>query len=272
MNKKKKLILLMVLLLIIFAFLPIWAFFIEPNLLIVRSITIEDSDLSGIRVAYLCDLHISQKGKNYALKVIEKVNEQNPDIILLGGDYVVTDLFLDKSMSSHDIVTILKKLNAKSGIFMVMGNHEYHMNAIKSFFQELNNSNIKVLHNNNVNLTIKNKSLFVVGIGDYSLHKHNIDKAFKNVERPVIAFTHSPDIFPGIPNYVNFTFAGHTHGGQVCVPGFGPLAKPTNLSGKYIKGFYKEDNKKMFVSSGIGTSHLKVRFFNLPEIVIADFK
>ena len=272
MNKKKKLIILLILLIILLAFIPIWAFFIEPNLLIVRHLTIEDSELSGIRVAYLCDLHICQDGKNFALKIIEKVNEQNPDIILLGGDYVVAVMYKNKSMKPQNIAELLMGLKAKFGVFMVFGNHELHFNAWKKFSKILNNSNIKILQNSSINLKINDKSLWLVGIDDYSNKKHDIDKAFKNVEKPVIAFTHSPDIFPKIPNYVNFTFAGHSHGGQVYIPGYGPLGKPTNLSGKYIKGFYKEDNKKMFVSSGIGTSHLKVRFLNLPEIVIADFK
>ena len=274
MKKKIKIILIVIaVLLLCIGFIPIWAFFIEPNLLIVKKLEIKDSALRGIRIAYLSDLHLCQDGKNYALNMVKKVNEQKPDIILLGGDYIVVDIYKNKSMKEDEIIKILSGLKAKYGIFMIMGNHELRLNTWKIITQSIKNTNIKLLQNANKKLQIKDKTIYIVGIGDYSDKKHDISKAFNGVDStPVIAFTHSPDIFPNIPDYVNITFAGHTHGGQVYIPFYGPLGKPTHLLGIYIKGMYAEGSKKMFVSSGIGNSHLKVRLFNLPEIVIADFK
>ena len=274
MKKKIKIILIVVIILLLcIGFIPIWAFFIEPNLLIIRKIEIKDSALKGIRVAYLTDMHICQDGKDYALNMVKKVNEQNPDIIFLGGDYIVVDIYKNKSMSAEEIFNILSGLKAKYGIFMVMGNHEKHRNSWKKIVKLASDTNIVYLQNSNKKLQIGDKNVFIVGIGDFSDKRHDIKKAFAGVtETPVIAFTHSPDVFPLIPDYVNMTFAGHTHGGQVYIPFYGPLEKPTHLLGNYIKGLYTENNKKMFVSSGIGNSHLKVRLFNIPEIVIADFK
>lgn len=274
MKKKVKIIILVfVVVLLCIGFVPIWAFFIEPNLLIVRRIEIKDPALKGIRVAYLCDLHVCQDGRDYALNMVKKVNEQNPDIILLGGDYVVVQIYKNKTMKPEEIVKILSGLKAKHGIFMVMGNHDSMRQTIKKITQSIKDTNIKLLQNLNTKLQIDGKTVFLVGIGDYSNNRHNINKAFEGVDStPVIAFTHSPDIFPNIPDYVNITFAGHTHGGQVYIPFYGPLEKPRHLLGKYVKGFYSEGSKKMFVSSGIGNSHYKIRLFNIPEIVIADFK
>ena len=274
MKKKIKIILIVVIILLLcIGFVPIWAFFIEPNLLITKRLEIKDSALKGIRVAYLSDLHVCQDGKDYALNMVKKVNEQNPDIILLGGDYIVVQIYKNKSMKADEIVKILSGLRAKQGVFMVLGNHESMMKRAKSITQAIKNTDIKLLQNANVKLQIGDKNLYVVGIGDYSDRKDNITKAFEGVDStPVIAFTHSPDVFPYIPDYVNMTFAGHTHGGQVYIPFYGPLEKPTHLLGKYIKGLYAEGKKKMFVSSGIGNSHYKIRLFNIPEIVIADFK
>lgn len=270
--KKKVLIIIFLSLLFTVIFVPIWAFFIEPNLLIVRNISIKDSALKGLKVAYLSDLHICQDGKDYLLKIIRKVNDQKPDIILLGGDYIVVDIYKNKTMSPKEIATHLKGLKAKYGIFMVMGNHEAHSKAWKTISDTIKGSDIKVLQNENIQIQMPDKSFYVVGIGDFSNSRHNITKAFKDVKTPVIAFTHSPDLFPYIPDYVSITLAGHSHGGQVYIPFYGPLEKPRHLLGKYIKGFYEEDGKKMFVSSGIGNSHYKVRLFNLPEIIILDFK
>lgn len=274
MKKKTKIILIVVIILLLcIAFVPIWAFFIEPNLLITRRIEIKDQALKGIRVAYLSDLHVCQDGGDYALNMVKKVNDQNPDIILLGGDYIVAEIYNNKSMRADEIFKILSGLKAKYGIFMVLGNHEAgHKNA-KKVTQAIKNTDIKLLQNANTKLQIGEKSISLVGIGDYSDRRDNIKKAFEGVNQtPVIAFTHSPDVFPYIPDFVNMTFAGHTHGGQVYLPFYGPLEKPTHLLGKYIKGMYTEGGKKMFVSSGIGNSHYKIRLFNIPEIVIADFK
>jgi hypothetical protein len=256
----------------IIIFIPIWAFFIEPNLLIVKRITIKDSDLKGIRVAYLTDLHLCQDQISFALKTINKVNKEKPDLILLGGDYVVKTIYKHKTMKPSDISKLLKQLKAKYGIFMVLGNHEADKKTIKEFANNLKDSDIKILQNKNIKLHINDKDIYIVGIGDMASSRHRIAAAFKDVKNPIIAFTHSPDIFPLLPKYVNITFAGHTHGGQVYFPFYGPVALPRHLLGKYLKGFYEEEGKKLFVSSGIGTSQLKVRFFNLPEIIIADFK
>lgn len=254
-------------------FIPIWAFFIEPNLLIIRKIEIKDPALKGIKVAYLSDLHICQDGKDYALNMVRKVNKQNPDIILLGGDYIVVEIYKNKTMKPDKIIKILSGLKSKHGVYMVLGNHESRLKTVKLITESLKDTNIKLLQNANVKLQIADKSVYLVGIGDYSNNRHNVSKAFNGVDStPVIAFTHSPDIFPYIPDYVNITFAGHTHGGQVYIPFYGPLEKPTHLLGKYIKGLYSEGSKKLFVSSGIGNSHYKIRLFNIPEIVIADFK
>ncbi len=270
--KNKKVLVLILLFILIVSFLVIWIFFIEPNLLIVKNLTIKDPELKGIRVAYLTDLHICQNEKAYFLKLIKTVNEQNADIILLGGDYVVVDMFMNKTMEAKEIAKLLTGLKAKYGVYMVMGNHELHGKSIKILSENLKDSNIKILQNSNVRIKIRDKSLTIVGIGDFTDRRHNIKKAFNNAEKPIIAFTHSPLIFKLIPNSVNMTFAGHTHGGQVYIPGLGPLAKPRGYKGIYNKGFYEKKGKTMFVSSGIGCSHLKARFFNLPEIVIADFK
>lgn len=274
MKKKTKIILLILTISFLgIVFVPIWAFFIEPNLLMVRRLEIKDPALKGIRVAYLTDLHLCQDGKDYALNLVKKVNEQNPDIILLGGDYIVVQIYKNKTMKPEDIFKILSGLKAKHGIFMVMGNHEASRQAYKKITQSIKNTDIKLLQNVNTKLQIDGKTIYLVGIGDFSNNSHNISRAFEGVDStPVIAFTHSPDIFPYIPDYVNITFAGHTHGGQVYLPFYGPLEKPTHLLGKYIKGIYTEGKKKMYVSSGIGNSHYKIRLFNIPEIVLADFK
>ncbi len=253
-------------------FLLVWAFYIEPNLLIVRNITVNDSQLSGIRVAYISDIHACQNDGAFLKKLVAKVNSQNPDVILLGGDYVVVDIYKNKTMEPKKIIQHLSDLKAKHGIFMVLGNHENSRRIAKEIIDATKGTGIIVLQNKNTKLKINDKNVCILGIADFCSAQHRIEQALAGAEKPIIAFTHSPDLFPQIPDFVNLVFAGHTHGGQVSLPIYGPVARPRHLIGPYVKGFYEENSKKMFVSSGVGTSHLKVRFFNIPEIVVADFK
>ena len=84
--------------------------------------------------------------------------------------------------------------------------------------------------------------------------------------------THSPDIFPKVPKEVNLTLSGHVHGGQVRLPLLGAIIVPSKYGDKYSYGLIEEDNKKMIVTSGIGTSILNVRFNCKPEIVVIEFE
>lgn len=252
-----------------------WAFFIEPNLLIVKNVEIEDSLLAGIRIVYISDIHACKDDGRRLLRIVKKINEQDPDVILLGGDYVVIQIFNNESMRPELIGEYLSGLRAKYGTFMVLGNHDANGNISKGFKEKLKESTIKVLDNSNVKLRIGDRDLWFVGLGDFSCgrcRRQDIEKAFDGVEKPAIAFTHSPDVISMVPDFVSLVLAGHTHGGQVALPFYGPLGRAGTISGKHIKGFYDVDGKRLFVSSGVGTSHLKVRFFNIPEIVVVDFK
>lgn len=85
---------------------------------------------------------------------------------------------------------------------------------------------------------------------------------------PIIAFTHNPDVFPEIPSRVALTIAGHTHGGQVHVPIVGRPVVPSQYGERFAAGHIEEGGRHLFVSTGLGTSILPVRFRVPPEISI----
>jgi predicted MPP superfamily phosphohydrolase len=85
---------------------------------------------------------------------------------------------------------------------------------------------------------------------------------------PIIALAHNPDIFPKLPQHVPLLMAGHTHGGQVRLPFIGSVVKSTRMGDRYSRGHIFENNRHLFVTSGIGTSILPVRFGVTPEIVL----
>jgi predicted MPP superfamily phosphohydrolase len=80
--------------------------------------------------------------------------------------------------------------------------------------------------------------------------------------------THNPDIFPQMPSRVSLTLAGHTHGGQVNLPLLGRLVVPSKFKQRYAYGLVEENGKKLFVTEGIGTSIIPVRFRSAPEIAL----
>jgi predicted MPP superfamily phosphohydrolase len=85
---------------------------------------------------------------------------------------------------------------------------------------------------------------------------------------PVILISHSPDIFPDVPARVNLTLAGHTHGGQVCLPLVGRLIVPSHYGQRFAYGHIIEGGRHLFVTSGVGTSIIPVRFRVPPEIAM----
>jgi predicted MPP superfamily phosphohydrolase len=103
---------------------------------------------------------------------------------------------------------------------------------------------------------------------------HDVDKAFSGVApgSPIIAFTHNPDVFPALPMPVSLAIAGHTLGGQVNLPGLGHLIVPSAYGERFATGIIRETGQDYFVSTGIGTSILPVRFRVPPEITIAELR
>jgi uncharacterized protein len=113
-------------------------------------------------------------------------------------------------------------------------------------------------------------SFWLVGISDFWEGEHNVRAALAPVpdSAAALAFTHNPDIFPEIPERVSLTVAGHTHGGQVYIPGIGRRVVPSRYGSKFAIGHVNEGGRNLFVSSGLGTSIFPVRFLVPPEVSV----
>ena len=115
-----------------------------------------------------------------------------------------------------------------------------------------------------------NCQFWLVGISDYLEGAHDVPLALSGIpdEAPVLAFTHNPDIFPEVPSRVALTVAGHTHGGQVYLPILGRPVIPSEFGERFAIGHIVEQERHFFVTPGIGTSILPVRFRVPPEVSI----
>lgn len=255
--------------LIIVSLLIVWSIFVEPNLLTVKTLDLHVKGLSGLKVVFVGDFHVKPYQKKRLTNVVKKINEQNPDLILTTGDFV-SSYNKKFSMSIKDIAKELSKLRSKYGVYAVLGNHDWKQGG-EEITRELQNIGFVVLGNENKFININGKKLYIAGVEDLTTRTVKLDKALEKTSQPTILLTHSPDVFPFITKKVDLTLAGHTHGGQIVLLIIGPPIVPSDYGKKYAQGLIVENNKIMFVTKGIGTSILPVRFNCMPEIVIINF-
>lgn len=245
--------------------LGIWMFLVEPNLLSVKKIFLKDEQLDGLKIVFASDFHVKPYEKYRLKRIVKTINRQLPDIILLGGDYV-NGHRKGFTLSADEIAKELHNLKSKYGTIAVMGNHDGWQGkdeVIKAFEE----NGITVLENANK----KFKEFTIAGVEDFQTGRPNVKNTLVGVVSPVILLTHSPDVFPRVSPDVNLTLAGHTHGGQIVLPGGKILTVPSLYGTRYAYGLKEENGKRIFISKGLGTSILPLRFNCIPEIVVIEF-
>jgi predicted MPP superfamily phosphohydrolase len=155
------------------------------------------------------------------------------------------------------------------GVYAVLGNHDWWLDP-KRVQSALEAENIPVMEDRSIKIIYGECEFSLVGISDFWEGPHDVKKALSSVSKngAVLLFTHNPDVFPEVPDHVTLTVAGHTHGGQVYIPGIGRPVVPSKYDERFAIGHVIEYGRHLFVSSGIGTSILPVRFLVPPEITL----
>lgn len=258
--------------------LGIYASCIEPFRLKTVSWTIDSPKWPSpheLRIAVLTDPHVIRPWMtpSHLAKIVEQTNQLKPDIIVLLGDYVGTHPF-GLQVDPDAGLAPLKALSAPCGVFAVLGNHDLH--GAKGWPQALVKTGIPVLQNQAAALTCHDQRLWMAGLEDLFRQKSDIQKALAQVtdQNPVIMLMHEPDSFAQMPQSVVLSLAGHTHGGQVQLPFWGPVAGviPSQYGNRYVYGHIVEEGKDMVVSSGLGMTGLPLRFLTVPEIALVTLR
>lgn len=268
-----------IVILVIAGSLAVWAFFIEPNRLVTRYETLQIDQWpykgSALKIALLSDLHAGSAFINEAKlrTIVERTNQLNPDLILMAGDFVAGGRDNGERLEPETFAPILKNLHAPLGVYAVLGNHDWWYNAPK-VRTALEANGIKVLENESVELNGPGGPFVLVGLADLWEGQQRVQETIAKIPAgpPVIALTHNPDIFPQLPQRVMLLLAGHTHGGQVRFPLIGTVVHSSRYGDRYVAGHVVENGHHLFVTTGIGTSIVPVRFGVPPEIVLLTVK
>lgn len=247
-------------------------------MLITRKVNIESiNGASPCRVIFFTDTHF---GKIYPQenieKVVKKINSQNPDVVIFGGDFFDNYARDNSILDFEYLQTQLNKIESKYGNYAIFGNHDYGGGAVRIYEEFMSGGGFTVLKNENK--YIEELKIRLIGYDDYLLGK--TDQSLYNIKNEDfnIIISHEPDVVQHIEGPdLSFILSGHSHGGQVSIPYITEKILPVGAQ-KYVKGHYLGDevgiNKstEMFVSKGVGVTSIPYRFLNPPEIVVLDIR
>jgi predicted MPP superfamily phosphohydrolase len=255
------------------------AFFIEPARLVVNRQELRlpnwPAELSGVRVALISDLHVGSPhwGLSRLHDLVMRTNAEEPDLILLAGDYLINDIWFGEHVGADAIATELGQLRAPLGVFAVLGNHDWWNNGpkVREAFEA---RGLTVLDDEVRRLHYRGKSLCLLGVRDET---ERLRSAQQELElalpgMPLIVLVHEPDLFPSLDERATLTLAGHTHGGQVDLPLLGRRVVPSRFGARYAAGHIVEGGRHLFVTTGVGTSIVPVRFGVPPEIALLTLR
>jgi uncharacterized protein len=253
----------------------LYGFVIEPMRLVVRETAISlpawPGGLRDLRVTVFSDLHVGPPHITLGRlrRIVEEVNATEADLILMPGDFVETALGW-RMAEPEEIAAELKRLKARAGVFATLGNHDswYDYARVRRAFEK---EGIRVLDDQAVKIEHQGNRFWLVGFADQWTGRPKIAATLRQItdDAPAIAFTHNPDLFRAIPARIALTIAGHTHGGQIWLPFIG---RPVISERAYAIGHIIEGGRHLFITPGIGTSIIPVRFGVPPEISILTIK
>ncbi len=252
-----------------------WAFWWEPSSLRVTQHAVElsrwPSNCDDLRIAVLADLHVGSPyiGLDSLSEIVTATRAAQPDLVLLAGDYVSQGVVGGTFVAPEAAARVLHPLRQSAPVFAVLGNHDWWLDSDR-VRHALQSVDIAVLDDASTTLRLGACTLSLVGVSDFWEGPHDVDRALAGVadSDTTVLFTHNPDLFDAVPDHVELTIAGHTHGGQVYIPGLGRPIVPSAFGERFAAGHIVEHGRHLFVSTGIGTSIIPIRFLVAPEVSV----
>lgn len=220
--------------------------------------------LEGFTMLQMTDLHLYPLTQPSLIeKSVVMANSLNPDLVVMTGDYVwqVLDAI-------DELAPILSGLNARYGVYSSLGNHDYWLDA-EVITATMEAAGLPVLVNQGLTIQQGGGSFYLAGLDDGWSGNPDLDATLEGAKPgdPVILLCHEPDLADlfSKDGRVGLQLSGHTHGGQIRIPGIGALILPY-LGRKYDFGMYKINDMLLYTNRGIGVISEPVRYNCPPEI------
>ena len=223
--------------------------------------------LDGLRILFVSDIHAGPFVSGRTLEnTFRRLLVTEPDVILLGGDLVTATV--EEFVKSRNAFAMLR---APMGVFAVLGNHDHYTRDANRLRNMVEDVGIRLLDNRSVALARGDDSLSLAGVDDLVAGRANLEAALEGTEAPVILMSHNPDVaFDAARRGVALTLSGHTHGGQIRIPGLPVLARQSRY--RLDAGRYRVGAMDLLVSRGLGATGLPVRIACRPEAMLITLR
>ncbi len=238
-------------------------------------------DFDGFTIAQLSDFHYEEHFSALPIRrSVELVNNLHPDLIVLTGDFVTAPLVnlrhhasLQAAKTAVPCAETLQPLHAPSGVFAVLGNHDAYANpaAVTNALQQ---HRITVLKNASVPIERGGKRFWLAGIEDALEADPDLGAAIRKVPsgHTIILLAHEPDFADEAAlTPVDLQLSGHSHGGQIWIPGVGAPWLPP-LARRYPRGLYTVEKMVLYTNIGIGTIRAPIRINCIPEVTLITLR
>lgn len=241
-----------------------------------RGLTLSETTISlpdlppafaGFRILLISDVHAGPFVSNRAVsETFDRLMTARPDAIVLVGDLTTSRLReFERSAWCY------RRLKAPHGVFAVMGNHDHYTEDPPQLRRMIESAGLELLHNRSVALRRDGATLSLAGIDDWMSGQPDLDAALGSAASPVILLSHNPDVlFEAAAKSVALVLSGHTHAGQVRLPGLPVLVRQSRY--RLDEGRYRYRSTELIVSRGLGAVGLPIRLVCSPEAVLVDLQ
>ncbi len=245
-----------------------YVFYVEPSWLSIERVNVPIYDLpgafDGFKIVCLSDFHLHPFTQiEFIERVVSTANELAPGVVCLLGDYV-----FESADSIYELAPVLAGLESTYGVFAVLGNHDLWTDAAVVRFG-LEAVGIRVLVNESVPLRVGDDDLILAGLDDGWSGEPDLSLALEGSPQgsPVILMLHEPDFADHYARdgRIRLQLSGHTHGGQMRIPGFGGPFRP-EYGRKYDDGLIEIEGMWLYTTRGIGVIGPPARLNCRPEI------
>jgi len=226
-------------------------------------------ELDGFSLIHLSDLHLVGYGP-FEHDLIRAVRPLPAQTVVITGD------FLGGPGGATALIPLVMEIGRDRTVFGVLGNHDHRPSInTQALVNDLSRAGVRMLVNSGALIHHRGQRLRIAGVDDPHTGRADLGRALAHVppsrpdaREPLLLLAHSPDIFAEASAAgVDLVLAGHTHGGQLCLPGGLPLWTNTRR-GRFGGGLFQRGHTRMFVTRGVGTGLVRARLFCPPEVAL----